>query len=159
MALKLDAEVITLTTRHPFIIARGGRSEYRVVWVRLTDSEGCEGWGEADPSSYYGETHDTVLEVLRTLAPHLTDDPFDLETAEARFAQVVPKNGAARSALSAALHDLAGKRLGVPLVGARSGAHTRLVVHHRDRYRREDSRQGAGGLVVSHPQDQTRHGP
>src|SRR5919106_2684724 len=115
MALKLDAEVITLTTRHPFIIARGGRSEYRVVWVRLTDSEGCEGWGEADPSSYYGETHDTVLEVLRTLAPHLTDDPFDLETAEARFAQVVPKNGAARSALSAALHDLAGKRLGVPL--------------------------------------------
>jgi L-Ala-D/L-Glu epimerase / N-acetyl-D-glutamate racemase len=115
MALKLAAEVITLTTRHPFIIARGGQSEYRVVWVRLSDGDGHEGWGEADPSSYYGETADTVLGVLKTLEPHLPQDPFDLETAEARFAQIVPKNGAARAALSAALHDLIGKRLGVPL--------------------------------------------
>lgn len=115
MALKLAAEVVTLTTRHPFIIARGGRSEYRVVWVRLADGDGHEGWGEADPSSYYGETAETVLDALARLAPHLPPDPFDLEAAEARFAQVVPHNGAARSALSAALHDLVGKRLGVPL--------------------------------------------
>ena len=115
MALKLGADVVTLTTRHPFIIARGGQSEYRVVCVRLADADGCEGWGEAAPSSYYGETHETVLDALGKLAPHLPADPFDLETAEARFARVLPKNGAARSALSAALHDLAGKRLGVPL--------------------------------------------
>jgi L-alanine-DL-glutamate epimerase-like enolase superfamily enzyme len=38
-----------------------------------------------------------------------------LEVAEARFAALVPKNGAARAALSAALHDLVGKRLGQPL--------------------------------------------
>jgi len=115
MTLKLSAEVVTLTTRHPFIIARGGKSEYRVVWVRLTDGDGVEGWGEADPSSYYGETADTVLETVRKLEPHLPADAFDLEAAEARFLQVVQHNGAARSALSAALHDLAGKRLGQPL--------------------------------------------
>lgn len=115
MALKLATEVVTLTTRHPFIIARGGRSEYRVVWVRLTDGDGEEGWGEADPSSYYGETADTVLAALKRLEPHLPEDPFDLEAAEARFAAAVPGNGSARAALSAALHDLVGKRLGVPL--------------------------------------------
>ncbi|MBI1967856.1 MAG: dipeptide epimerase [Gemmatimonadetes bacterium] len=115
MALKLSAEVLALKTKHPFIIARGGSSDHRVVWVRLADGDGVEGWGEADPSSYYGETADTVLEALRRLEPHLPDDPFDLETAEAHFAQVVPKNGAARSALSAALHDLVGKRVGQPL--------------------------------------------
>ena len=115
MALTLSAEVVTLHTKHPFVIARGGRSAYEVVWVRLTDGDGIEGWGEASPSSYYGETAQTVLNVLDTLSEHLPDDPFDLEGAERRFERVVPKNGAARAALSAALHDLVGKRFGQPL--------------------------------------------
>jgi L-alanine-DL-glutamate epimerase-like enolase superfamily enzyme len=115
MALRLAAEAITLKTKHPFVIARGGDADFRVVWVRLTDGDGVEGWGEADPSKYYGETADTVLAVLKKLEPHLPHDPFDLEAVEARFAQVAPKNGAARVALSAALHDLVGKRLGQPL--------------------------------------------
>ena len=51
MALTLSAEVVTLHTKHPFVIARGGRSAYEVVWVRLTDGDGIEGWGEASPSS------------------------------------------------------------------------------------------------------------
>ena len=115
MALKLAAEVITLTTRHPFVIARGRSNDYRVVWVRLTDTDGIEGWGEADPASYYGETAETVLATLLRLEPHLPEDPFDLESAETRFLDLVPGNAAARAALSAALHDLVGKRLGVPL--------------------------------------------
>src|SRR6266705_51388 len=84
-------------------------------WGRLTDSDGVEGWGEADPSRYYGETADTVLTVLKRLEPHLPRDPFDLEGAEAAFAHAVPRNGAARAALSAALHDLVGKRLNQPV--------------------------------------------
>ena len=115
MALRLAAEVVSLKTKHPFVIARGGGDDYRVVWVRVTDADGAEGWGEADPSKYYGETADTVLAMLKKLEPYLPKDSFDLEAAEARFAQVVPKNGAARAAVSAALHDLVGKRLGQPL--------------------------------------------
>ena len=49
--------------------------------------------------------HDDQLEVRHQL----------LEVAEARWEQVLPKNGAARAALSAALHDLVGKRVGQPL--------------------------------------------
>jgi len=115
MALRLVAEVITLKTKHPFVIARGGDDDTRVVWVRLTYGDGLEGWGEADPSRYYGETADTVLGALKRLEPHLPADPFDLDATEAKFAQVVPKNGAARVALSAALHDLVGKRLNQPV--------------------------------------------
>src|SRR2546429_5645817 len=96
MALRLAAEVLALKTTHPFVIARGGGDDYRVVWVRLTDADGVEGWGEADPSRYYGETADTVLAVLKRLAPYLPRDPFDLEAAEARFAQAGPQNGARR---------------------------------------------------------------
>src|SRR2546427_2172354 len=115
MALKLAADVLTLKTKHPFVIARGGDDDTRVVWVRLTDRDGVEGWGEADPSRYYGETADTVLAALEKLEPHLPKNPFDLEAAEARFAQLIPKNGAARASLSAALHDLVGKRLTQPV--------------------------------------------
>ena len=115
MALKLHVEQASITTRHPFAIARGSTNGYKRAWVRITDGDGQEGWGEADPSSFYGETLDTVLATFEKLAAHLPRDPFDLEAAEARWEQVVPKNGAARAALSAALHDLVGKRLGQPL--------------------------------------------
>lgn len=115
MALRLTHEVLELETAHPFGIARGTQSSYRVVWVRLTDDDGVEGWGEADPSSYYGETADTVVAALKQLAPLLPEDPFALEEAEGRLAASLKGNAAARVALSAALHDLVGKRLGVPL--------------------------------------------
>lgn len=113
--MKLAREVIALRTRHPFVIARGGSTDYRVVCIRLEAEDGAEGWGEADPSSYYGETADTVLAALGRLERHLPQDPFDLEGAERRFFQIAPEARSARAALSAALHDLAGKRLGQPL--------------------------------------------
>jgi L-alanine-DL-glutamate epimerase-like enolase superfamily enzyme len=115
MALKLLVEQCSITTRHPFAIARGSTNGYERAWVRLVDSDGVEGWGEADPSSFYGENLETVLDTFRRLALHLPQDPFDLETAERRWEQIVPKNAAARAAFSAALHDLVGKRLGLPL--------------------------------------------
>lgn len=116
MALKLAHEVLELETAHPFGIARGTQLAYRAVWVRLTDEDGAEGWGEANPSSYYGETADTVVAALGRLAPLLRDaDPFDLETIEWKMWNSIKGNAAARAAVSAALHDLVGKRLGVPV--------------------------------------------
>src|SRR5437879_12588513 len=116
MALRLAIEECTVTTRHAFGSARGSTTGYRRVGVRVIDEEGLEGWGEADPSSYYGETYDTVRATIERLAPHLPRDPFDLEGAEDCFRGVAPtETAAARAALSAALHDLCGKRLGQPL--------------------------------------------
>ncbi len=115
MALKLFVEQTSIRTRHPFVIARGSTNGYKRAWVRLLDGDGQEGWGEADPSSFYGESLETVLATFERLKSHLPQDPFDLEAAEARWEHVVPKNWAARAALSAALHDLVGKKLGQPL--------------------------------------------
>src|SRR2546426_10622174 len=102
MALSLSSEVVTLHTRHPFIIARGGRSEYQVLLVRLCDVDGLEGWGEACPSSYYGESVAGVQDAFQAAARALPDDVLDLEGAEARFLQVAPRSAAARAALSIA---------------------------------------------------------
>jgi L-alanine-DL-glutamate epimerase-like enolase superfamily enzyme len=113
--LRMDIEILELRTKHPFIIARGGQSDYRTAWVRLTDRDGHEGWGEAAPSKFYGETAESVAAALNFYGSALPDEPFNLEDAEAGWATMLRGNAAARAALSAALHDLVGKRLGIPL--------------------------------------------
>lgn len=113
--LRMDVETLELRTKHPFVIARGGQSDHRTVWVRLTDGEGHEGWGEAAPSKFYGETADSVVAALKVYGTMLPDDPFYLEDAERRWENKLRGNAAARAALSAALHDLVGKLLGVPV--------------------------------------------
>lgn len=114
-ALRMNVETLELRTKHPFIIARGGQSDHRTVWVRLSDNEGYEGWGEAAPSKFYGETADSVTAALKLYGTMLPDDPFKLEDTERRWEQKLRGNPAARAALSAALHDLVGKRLDIPL--------------------------------------------
>jgi len=114
--MKLSHEIVVLRTKHPFIIARGGSSEYRVVRVTVTDDDGATGWGEAAPSKHYGETADTVMAALPAYAGVLeVADAWSLEAIEHAMATTLRFNASARSAVSAALHDLAGKRLGVPL--------------------------------------------
>ncbi len=113
--LRLHAEILELKTRHPFIIARGSQDTYRTVLVRLVDQEGLEGWGEAAPQRYYGETPETVVAALDTYATVLPADPSQLEQAESRMIEALHGNNSARAALSAALHDLAAKRLGIPV--------------------------------------------
>jgi len=114
--MRLETEVMTVHTAHPFVIARGGSSEWRVVWVRLIDEDGAEGWGEAAPSRFYGETADTVLAALDRLKPIIENSQSaDIEQIETAMVQALRFNAAARCAVSAALHDLQGKRLGVPL--------------------------------------------
>ncbi len=115
MTLRLSAEILELRTRHPFIIARGGQSEYRTVWVRLTDADGTEGWGEAAATRFYGETADTVLSALNLYASVLPKDAFALEEAERNCEATLRNNPAARVAISTAQHDLAARRAGVPL--------------------------------------------
>jgi L-alanine-DL-glutamate epimerase-like enolase superfamily enzyme len=118
--MRLEYEILELRTRHAFHIARSAAPPVRQsVWVRLRDGDGNEGWGEAAATPYYGETAGTVTAVLPRFQAALDDiaagDPFALESIEKAIAQAVGYNPAARSAVSAALHDLVGKRLGVPV--------------------------------------------
>ena len=114
--MKLAHEIVALRTRHPFVIARGGAAAHRVVQVTLTDADGATGWGEAAPNRYYGETPETVVAALARYATVLdAADAWSIEAIEAELPTVLRGNASARAAISAALHDLAGKRLGVPL--------------------------------------------
>lgn len=114
--MKLSHEVIALETRYPFVIARGGYAAHENVVVRLVDDEGIEGWGEAAPNRYYGESVGSVVAALEQFVPILSSaDAWSLEAVEAQLGRVLRRNGSAKGAVSAALHDIVGKRLGIPV--------------------------------------------
>ncbi|MFB6152218.1 MAG: dipeptide epimerase [Haloarculaceae archaeon] len=117
MTLTTDFERVELPLSTPFAIARGTTSTAENVLVRVEAEDGTAGLGNAAPSAYYGETADTVAAVLPDLLAVVedVDDPFARERVERRLRDVVGRNPAARAAVSVALADLVGKRLGAPL--------------------------------------------
>jgi len=114
--MKLSHQTIELEPTHPFVIARGGYAHHRNVIVRLTGEDGLEGFGEAAPNRYYGESVATVIAALGQFKPIIERaDPMALESTEAHLNRVLRGNASAKSAVSSALHDLVGKRLGLPV--------------------------------------------
>lgn len=103
-----------LRLKHTFTIARGGRDISPVVIVEL-EHDGIVGYGEAAPSSRYGESVDTVIAFLTRLDLSRYDDPFHLESILTYVQNVADGNTAAKAAVDLALHDWIGKKLGMPL--------------------------------------------
>lgn len=114
--MKLTWEPLSLRPEVPFRISRSVQERAERVWARI-EFDGLEGWGEADPSPYYGESAESVMGALEQMRPVLAaeSDPDLLEAIEARLRDAVPGNGSAHAAVSAALHDLFGKRAGMPV--------------------------------------------
>ena len=114
--MKLSHQTIELKPTHPFVIARGGYAHHRNVIVRVTDEDGLEGFGEAAPNRYYGESVATVVAALGQFKPIVERaHPMALESTEADLNRALRGNASAKSAVSSALHDLVGKRLGLPV--------------------------------------------
>ena len=114
--MKLQHDISIVHTTHPFVIARGGSTEHRLIRVRVIDDDGVEGWGEAAPNRFYGETADTALAALARLAPIVEQvSPWHIDDIELEMNRALRFNGSVKAAISGAFHDLAGKRLGVPV--------------------------------------------
>ena len=114
MRVQLSAEIVTLRLAETFVISRESRDEEDVVHVELRH-DGAVGYGEAAPIERYSESAASALAFIEEHAARaLGDDPFALEQIGDRLGEV-PGELAAKSALDAALHDLQGKLLGVPV--------------------------------------------
>src|SRR5690606_18818778 len=125
--LELDFEILEYHTSDPFHIARlRSPSARHSAWIRIRDGDGLEGWGEAVAIPYYGETAQTIAAVLPRLAEAVRasaqGDPFAIQRIKAAVSASVGHTGGARAGISAALHDLVGKRLGVPVWRLLGGA-------------------------------------
>jgi L-alanine-DL-glutamate epimerase-like enolase superfamily enzyme len=111
--VQVEARIVRLRLAETFVIARESRDEEDVVQVEIVHG-GLTGRGEAAPIERYAESPASALAFAQEHAQLLGDDPFALEEIGVRLAEV-PGEQAAKAALDAALHDLHGKLLGVPV--------------------------------------------
>jgi L-alanine-DL-glutamate epimerase-like enolase superfamily enzyme len=109
--LEVQARIVELPLAETFVISRESQDVAELVEVSVTH-EGTTGYGEAAPIERYGESAASALAYVEANGHVLGDDPFALEETMARLPQ---EQFAARGALDAALHDLQGKLLGVPV--------------------------------------------
>ncbi|MFB6170911.1 MAG: dipeptide epimerase [Haloarculaceae archaeon] len=114
--MNADVERLALDLDRPFGISRGTTGTTENVVVTL-ERDGAVGRGAAAPSTYYGETADTVASVLPDLlaAVEACDDPHAVQQVHERMDRVVADNPAAKAAVDVALFDLRCRLLDVPL--------------------------------------------
>ena len=123
MGLSLTHEVLRLGLRDPFRIARtdhhtGEGVTTVIVEVRDPRFPDVVGVGEGYPDRFYGETTETMAVVMPMLLEAV--DGFDptadgLDAATVAMDAAIRGHGAAKCAVDIALHDFAGKVLGVPV--------------------------------------------
>jgi L-alanine-DL-glutamate epimerase-like enolase superfamily enzyme len=112
--MQLEASRLDLKLATPFRIAYGTLYQTYSVVTHIHDGD-LVGIGEAAPSPIYGESQESVLACLDDFATHIGDDPFALEACLDTFDHTSPGNPAAKAAVDIALHDLIGKRSGLPI--------------------------------------------
>lgn len=133
MTFSIRLRTLVLPLRDPFVIARSAPGEGRTITTVLAelrdDADGPDGpigLGEGYPDPYYGETPATMaavipllLEALEALAPALRGSLDEaraaLEAAEGLMGMAIGNHGGAKCAVDIALHDLVGKRQGLPI--------------------------------------------
>jgi L-alanine-DL-glutamate epimerase-like enolase superfamily enzyme len=109
--MELTARIATLRLAETFVISRESSDAADVVQVEVRHA-GLSGFGEGAPIERYGESAESALQYVEAHADRLGDDPFALEEIESRLDR---REFAARAAIDAALHDLQGKLLGIPV--------------------------------------------
>ena len=107
----LRTETIELKLKTPFRLSRG-TSAVRHNVIATVEAGGFVGQGEAAPIPRYGETAASATDALLAMAEKISA-PAAFSEEAARVA--IPGQRAAQAALDAALHDLAGRRFGVPV--------------------------------------------
>ena len=84
-------------------------------------------------------------------------NPFEVDDILNDLRRRFPSQPSALAAVDVALHDLIGKRLGLPLWkywGLNRNAHAANVLHHRHRHSGKRGREGGGGGAISGFEDQ-----
>ena len=101
----------------PILWAKGYMDSYHHVLVRIMTDEGIEGFAEGIPrEAIYGDTQESMKAIIdKFMAPDIVGlDPMDLEKIHEKL-NLYPANLTAKGAIDVALHDVIGKKLGVPI--------------------------------------------
>ncbi len=122
---------IAVPLHTPFVTALRSTTKIATVGLRVTDSDGRVGWGEA-PAVWRvtGESRESARACLEgPLRDALLAAPVaDLSETCRRIRNAVVGNNGAKSAADVAVHDLAAQRAGLPLSAFLAGQPVSLSV-------------------------------
>ncbi len=116
---------LSLPMSGPLTTSRHSYARWDGVVVRVTASDGAEGFGESrEAVQITGETQASMTAAVNGRLAKAVDglDPFDIETLHRRMADALAGNSAAKAALEMAVFDLAGRLAGLPVCALLGGA-------------------------------------
>ncbi len=128
----ITTERFDLALKQSIVMSIGTMRKQNILLVRVRDTDGAEGIGEAVVMGgpFWGsESIEGVQAAVENyIAPALIGQPLDrLGALSAMLARIVRGNAAARSAVEMALFDLQGRKLGVS-VGDLLGGHCQAQI-------------------------------
>lgn len=117
--MKVALRTLKLTLDIPFTIYRG-TTGVKDICIAEIEHGGVTGYGEASPSSYYGDSIEAAARVIRRSeevisSREIGDDPFALQLISQELAQRFPESPSGRAAVETAVYDIASKLVGLPL--------------------------------------------
>lgn len=113
--MKISFQTFDLQLRHTFTISRGSEDVVQVL-ILSVEHDGIVGYGETSPTGYYGYSLAGAQKDLEELTGWLSDrNPAEFRLILAEAAERLGLHNQALCALDLALHDWAGKKLGIPV--------------------------------------------
>lgn len=112
--MKITWKQYDLQLKHTFRISRSARDVVSVMIIQL-EHDGIVGYGEASPSTRYGENIETLNSFFSKIDLSKFDSPFLIEEILKYVDSIAAGNTSAKCAVDLAIHDWIGKKLDVPL--------------------------------------------
>lgn len=118
--IKIECIPVSLHFAKPMKMGGGTADCADSVVVKIHTDEGVTGICETGDTSpwYMGESQDSIMHnINRVYGPQvlLGEDPFNIERIVARMDKAAKVNNQSKAVIDYALHDIAGKALGVPV--------------------------------------------
>ncbi len=111
--IKLSWYSYDLQLKHAFNISGYSRKTTPVVLTTL-EYDGITGYGEAALPPYLGESQPSVIAFLEKIDLSGFSDPLQIDEILNYIDSIAENNTAAKASVDIALHDLAGKIIGIP---------------------------------------------
>jgi L-alanine-DL-glutamate epimerase-like enolase superfamily enzyme len=125
---KIECIPVTLKLKKPVLMSGGALTGSICILLKIHTDEGITGIADSGGTSewYSGETQESIMALMKNYyGPKalLGEDPFNIEKIMAKLDKIAKNNNQSKAVVDYALHDIMGKKLGVPvykLLGGKS---------------------------------------
>ena len=129
---KIECIPVTSTYKRPVVMSGGAETGAKSVVVKAHTDEGIMGIADSGGTFewYLGDNQESIMGIINNVfGPQiiLGEDPFNIEKIVAKMDRAARGNNQAKAVIDFALHDIIGKKLGVPVYKLLGGLSTEKI--------------------------------